>query len=315
MVAAELARERLEFGFMLYPYPPPSTWPGLGRLAAAADRSGYYAVFFPEHVLPPGDGAAHLGNDCWPDSLTLAAYMASCTERLRFVPGISVLPYHPPVQYAKQLATLDQLTGGRLILGVGAGWYEEEFRRLGVPFEERSAITDEYLRAMIELWTAERPGFAGRYVSFEDVVFEPKPRQRPHIPLLFGGSGRIPARRVVELGAGWYPMTGTTADRKRQFAELRAAADRAGRDGAALWLVGNCYMSINPAQQQASEHVAAGRAAERSGAQSTAELVAQVAEQVDMGAGLVIVHTAWESLDDLSDSLRRFSEDVMPEFR
>lgn len=310
-----LAKERLEFGFMLYPYPDPLLWPQLGDLAAAVDDLGYFAVFFPEHVLPPTGAETHLANRDWPDSLTLAAFMAARTRRLRFIPGVSVLPYHPPVQYAKQLVTLDHVSGGRVILGVGSGWYEEEFDRLGIPFAKRSAITDEYLAAMVELWTAERPTFAGRHIAFEDVSFEPKPLQRPHIPVFVGGSGKAPARRVVTHGAGWYPMTGTTGERKAAFAGMRDAARRAGRDPDELWLVGNCYMSIEPAQERASSHVGAGRPRQRAAAASVPELVAQIDEQVAMGANLIIVRTAWDTLDDLTATLRRFAGDVMPRFR
>ena len=97
------------------------------------------------------------------------------------------MPYHPPVQLAKALVTLDLMSGGRIRLGVGAGWMRAEFRRLGIPYEERGAITDEYLRAMRELWTAERPSFAGRYVSFDDVSFPPvcertTPRAQREVP-------------------------------------------------------------------------------------------------------------------------------------
>ena len=310
-----LTHERLEFGFMLYPYPEPSLWPGLADLAARVDELGYFAVFFPEHLLPPGGAEEDLANRHWPDSLTLAAFMAARTRRLRFIPGVSVLPHHPPVQYAKQLATLDHVSGGRVILGVGAGWYEEEFDRLGVPFAERSAITDEYLAAMLELWTAERPTFAGRHIAFDDVSFEPKPLQRPHIPLFIGGSGKAPARRVVRHGAGWYPMTGTTDEKKAAFAAMREAARDAGRDPDELWLVGNCYMSIDPSQERASSHVGAGRPRQRAAAASVADLAAQVDEQVGMGASLVMVRTAWDGPEDLVSKLRRFAEEVMPNYR
>lgn len=300
---------------MLYPYPDPQEWPQLAQLARTADELGYFAVFLPEHVLPPLGAEDHLANTVWPDNLTLAAFLACCTERLRFIPGVSVVPYHPPIQYAKQLATLDQLSQGRVILGVGTGWYREEFDRLGLPFADRSAITDEYLAAMVELWTAEHPSFAGRYISFGDVSFEPKPFQRPYIPLLIGGSGSRPARRVVTLGAGWYPMTGTTSERTRDFEDMRKAAERAGRDPTELWLVGSCNMGTNPAQERASRHVADGRSRQLpDDAFSTTGLVSQVAEQVEAGASLILVRAGWESLDELMASLRRFADEVFPAF-
>ncbi len=310
-----LTKEKLEFAFMLYPYPDPAVWPALTSVARTADELGYFAIFFPEHLFPPPGVRDVLANDDWPDSLTLAAYMAAVTERIRFVTGVSVVPNHPPIQYAKQLATLDVISGGRVILGAGTGWYEEEFSRLGLPFAARGPMTDEYLRAMVELWTAERPSFSGRYISFDTVEFEPKPVQKPHIPIFIGGTGPAPTRRLIELGTGWYPMVGTSEERGRAFADIRSQAEAAGRDPDELWLTGNVYASINPAGQHASQHVSANRVSDRLAAGSTEELVDSVGQQRDLGADLLIVHNNWSTLDELARALSSFATEVMPHFR
>lgn len=145
-----------------------------------------------------------------------------------------VLPYHHPVRIAKALATLDVISKGRVLCGIGVGWMEDEFNRLGVPFTERGAITDEYLRAMQVLWTEETPRFIGRYVAFAEARSEQKPVQRPYSPLLIGGSGPRALRRAVELGDGWYPMTGNPAEVRAGIAPIRELALARGPDPAAL---------------------------------------------------------------------------------
>src|SRR5205823_9581546 len=130
------------------------------------------------------------------------------TSRLRLGTGILVMPHHNPVLLAKALATLDLISGGRLIAGFAGGYVEAEFRALGVAFKERGAITDEYLQAIRVLWTEEVPRFAGRFAAFDGIRFEPKPRQRPHPPIVIGGRGpRAPPRapRFASGGDGLGP--------------------------------------------------------------------------------------------------------------
>jgi len=141
----------------------------------------------------------------FPEAVSAAALLAGATERIKILTYALVLPYRHPVMLAKQISTLDFLSGGRILLGAAVGHLEGEFRILNVPFEERGAMTDEYLRAMKELWTSPDPTFRGRYVRFEDIVFEPRPVQKPHPPILMGGNTRLAMRRAAALGDGWLP--------------------------------------------------------------------------------------------------------------
>jgi probable F420-dependent oxidoreductase len=211
----------VQFGVGLFPF---TRFTGVDEMAAVAklaEELGFDAVLLPEHLLPPRWPDADLSTRYWFDLPVLAAYLAARTERIRLLSGVIVVPYHQPVALAKALATLDVVSNGRLSCGVGTGWMRAEFRRLGIPFDERGAITDEYLRAMRELWTSEAPSFHGRYVSFEDVSFFPKPVQRPSIPLYIGGSGPRPLRRAAELGDGWFPMAATLAEIAAGVATIR----------------------------------------------------------------------------------------------
>jgi probable F420-dependent oxidoreductase len=178
------------------------------------------------------------------EQLTTMAFLAGKTARIKFLTSVMVVPHRPAVLSAKILATIDVLSGGRTIVGIGAGWLEEEFVALGVPpFAERGAVTDEYMQAFRELWTKDNPSFDGRYVKFADVTFAPKPVQKPHPPLWIGGESGPAMRRAARLGDGWYPIGTNPAHRLDTLARFRAGAERlrrltaeAGRDPASVAL-------------------------------------------------------------------------------
>jgi probable F420-dependent oxidoreductase len=157
-----------------------------------------------EHMLQVPELVDSMGPRFY-EALSAAAVLLGATRRVELLTYVAVLPYHNPVSYAKAIATVDFLSAGRLNMGLAAGHLAKEFRALGVPFEERGRICDEYLRIMKVLWTEERPRFHGKYFDFEDVIFEPKPWRKPHPPLLVGGDARPVQRRAAELGDGWIP--------------------------------------------------------------------------------------------------------------
>lgn len=166
------------------------------------EELGYDHVNIATHVAMDPASAVEMGAR-WTHSLSAAGFVLGATTRLR-VACLVVVPYHQPIELAKALATLDFLSGGRLIVLALVGYKPWEFELLGVPFGERGAITDEYVEAMRVLWTAERPAFHGTHVSFEEVVFEPRPVQDP-LPLWFGGRTRAAMRRIARFGDGWIP--------------------------------------------------------------------------------------------------------------
>jgi probable F420-dependent oxidoreductase len=309
-----MEKRQLEFAFSIYPYNRTQDPDDLARIVRRADELGYFSVGFPEHVFPPPEATELLANEHWPDVPTLIAYVAATTERIRFEIGVSVLPYHPPIQYAKQLATLDVVTKGRLILGVGTGWFEDEFERLGLPFADRGAMTDEYLRAMIELWTSDRPTFSGKYVSFRDVTFQPKPVQKPYMPMFVGGTGTRPAHRTAELGAGWHPMVGTFEERVAFFDRVKQLTAERGRDPEALWFVGSLDLSLDPATQQATRHVSADRYANFS-VLGNDQVIAGIEQERAAGVNLISIGMRWDTVDDLVAGLEHFAAEIIPKFR
>ncbi len=175
------------------------------RTAVRAEQLGYDSVWVSDHVVVPDANVDRIGAGIF-DPLVTLAVAAGATSRVRLGTTVLIVPYRNPVVTAKMVSSLDALSGGRVVLGVGAGWLAEESAALGVPFAERGAMTDEYLAAMRELWTSPAPSFAGKYTRFSGLKFEPKPVQQPHPPIWVGGHGRASLRRAAEIGAAWHPI-------------------------------------------------------------------------------------------------------------
>ena len=199
-----------------------------GRVALAAEEAGFESVWTGEHVALPavGNPVPTPAETPFLDSVVALMRVASLTTRLRLGTGILVLPHHNPILVAKTLATLDVLSGGRVIAGFAAGYAEAEFRALGVRFERRGAIADEWLQAIRVLWTAGEPAFEGRFARFAGIRFEPKPVQRPHPPIVVGGTAAPALARAAREGDGWYGFALTVAQTAPIVVELaRLRAD------------------------------------------------------------------------------------------
>lgn len=175
------------------------------RMAKCADELGYDLICFPEHLILPTEHR-ELSGPHWLHSMVSQAYFAGATQRIRLGTCVTLLPLRHPVDTAKALATADWLSGGRITVTFGVGWLKDEFDLLGVPFAERGRMTDEYLAAIIELWTQDSPSFHGKYVSFDDVMFDPKPCQHPHLPIWIGGDADAPLKRAARFASGWFPF-------------------------------------------------------------------------------------------------------------
>ena len=177
------------------------------NIAKAAEASGIESVWTGEHVVLPDPRVAPSPSDPRTpilDPAVALSHIAAHTSRLRLGTGVIILPQRNPVVLAKELASLDVVSKGRLIFGVGAGYLEPEFRALGAPFEDRGAVTDEAIEAIKALWTMEKPAYKGRFFSFEGIDAQPRPIQKPHPPIVVGGMSRSGARRAARYGNGWF---------------------------------------------------------------------------------------------------------------
>jgi probable F420-dependent oxidoreductase len=310
------------FGFTPFPWSRFRDLEELARCVQVAEGLGYAAVGLPCHLLVPAWPQAAPATKLWYDPVTLAAFLAARTSRIVVETLVLVVPYYPPVQLAKALATADVASGGRIRLGVGTGWMRAEFRRLGLPYEERGAMTDEYLRAMRALWTMDRPRFAGRWVSFEDVSFLPRPTRADGVPIVVGGSGSRPLHRVAELGAGWHPLVGGAAGVRRGLTELEPLMLERGRDVGDLH-VGYTFAAGDDPELEAMSHdplSAGGHGAgarelrEGTGRLGTGACIDAIGELVDAGVNHVAVSFAWHDAASLEEELRWFAAEVMPAF-
>lgn len=174
------------------------------RLAKLADTLGYDMLSLPEHFIMPKEHVDLSGPHHF-HGFTGMGYYAGATERIRINSSIAILPLQHPIVTAKALATLDWMSSGRAMVTFGAGWLKEEFDLLGVDFHRRGAMCDEYLAAIIELWTSDDPVFEGEFVQFRNVAFAPRPVQTPHLPIWMGGEADAVLKRAAKFASGWWP--------------------------------------------------------------------------------------------------------------
>jgi len=218
--------------------------PGVAaRVAQAAEHAGLESLWTGEHVvLPDPQKAPSPAPPLFPmlHPSTVLAYVAAVTTRVKLGTGIVLIAQRNPVVLAKEMASLDVLSGGRLILGIGAGYLEPEFRALGVPFGERGARTDEYIAAMRVLWRDDKPSFDGRFVKFAGIQSRPQPVQRGGPPIVVGGASDAAIERAVASAQGWYGFAMDVPTAAKCIERLRAS--RARRDP----LLGELEISVTP---------------------------------------------------------------------
>ncbi len=218
----------------------------LVRFAQQAEQLGFYCLTVADHVIVPKNisipypytvDGKYPGTGYHLETLTTMSFLAGATQRIRFITSVMIAPYRNPIITAKMLASLDVLSGGRVIVGLGVGWMKEEFDNLGTPpFAERGRVTDEYIRAFRELWTSDNPTFSGQFCNFSDIIFLPKPVQKPGIPIWIGGHSKQAIRRAARLGDGWHPIGGVPTiplepdGVRKDLAMLAEYAQAAGRD-------------------------------------------------------------------------------------
>ena len=236
----------MKFGIIFANTGPWADPDGALAFARSAEAAGFESIWTVEHVVVPAgyrstypyDPSGRMpGADdaAIPDPLVWLAFLASATTTIRLGTGVLILPQRNPVVLAKELATLDHLSGGRCLLGAGIGWLEEEFDAIGVPFAERAERTDDAVGALRALWSQERASYDGRFSSFRDCIVRPRPVAGT-IPVHIGGHSRAAARRAGRLGDGFFPAVGGHQRLAALFQTARAAAEEAGRDPGALQL-------------------------------------------------------------------------------
>lgn len=317
----------MEFGWAFRNRGPNVTGEMMVALAEKADGLGYDSIWVTDHVVIPTRIASRYPyslSGTFPleetqhylEPLTLLDYLLARTRRVRIGTNVLIIPYRPPVLTAKMLATADYLSGGRVILGAGVGWLEEEFVALGLStFRERGAVTDEYIRAFRELWTAPEPKFEGRYCRFADIRFYPKPVQKGGIPIWIGGHTKPALRRAATLGDGWLPIglrppaSFRPAEMAVAVRDLRAMAQQAGRNPAGVTIAFRAPLSLGQPQKAADAPPGETRLPLSGGVEDIVEDIGRYAEA---GVTHLILDFTTGELPRMLEVMERFMTDVRP---
>ncbi len=319
----------MKYGFTLPGRGPLATPERLGMLARKGEEFGFDALLTGDHILVPKTIASpypYTENGEFPGSgsgesmeqLTLLSFLAGQTSKIRLVTSVIIVPHRNPLVAAKALATLDVLSQGRLVVGVGVGWMREEFEALGLPpFEERGAVTDEYIRVFKEVWTEDNPSFSGKYVSFDNISFLPKPVQKPHPPIWVGGESRPALRRTAELANGWYPLgsnptfpMGTPEQLKAGLERLASYAKMFDRDPAEIEIIYRTHQ-FQLEQNASSTSSNRGRLPFVGDA---GQIAGDIRQYQDMGVGSLVLDflRQTEDLNEVLGRMEQFADQVFP---
>ena len=304
----------MKFGFSLVVRGADATPAGFTAIAERAEALGLDSLWLSAHViLPPQERSwynmvegrlhpPHWRAGYW-EPFTVMSYLAAKTERITLGTSVVVLPMHNPIEVAKQAAEVDVLSGGRHVLGIGVGWFEEEFEALGQSFRDRGARTDEALALMRALWTEEPVTWRGRYYSVADCSFLPKPVQRPVLPLWVAGNGEPAIRRAARFGQAYHPVRIGV----ERVGEVRASLDRhceaAGRAPEEVAIALKLPLTFQDHPPADGQFATQGR---------PADIVDAIRRYRDEGIAHLVMDFVPERLDTALETMERFAQDVRP---
>ena len=274
----------------------------LVRAARACDDAGFFYVAVCDHVAVPREPAAMMSTQ-WYDPVATLAYLAASTSRTRLMTNVLVPAYRHPLQVAKSFATLDALSGGRVILGVGAGHLEGEFAALGVPFEGRGALLDEAIDGIVGAWTNEYPDLAGPRWPAHELGQRPRPVQQPRPPIWIGGSGRPALRRVAERGDGWIPQGTPRKQMPDDIAYVLEHREKV-RPGVPIDFGFICeYVYIGDATWEFPDYTVSG---------SVQRIVDKLNAMGEIGVNHLQIRLRARDIDELCDQIAAFGSEIGP---
>jgi probable F420-dependent oxidoreductase len=300
----------MQFGLSLPHFWRVASPEAIRRVAQRAEHLGYDGIWVSDHIVIPASAVDRFGSMFY-EPLTVLGFAAACTSTIRLGTTVLIVPYRNPIVTAKVLSTLDVLSGGRVIAGMGVGWTEDEFKALGVSFTERGALSDEYIAVFKTLWTQDKPVFHGQYVHFEHIAFEPKPMQKPHIPIWIGGNSKRAIRRAVALGDGWHPTRPLPGEVKAGVAYVHEVCAQRGRDPRSLMIaVRQPLKFYDGAEALVRRRPLLG---------STQKIIDDLGQYRDVGVQYVMLDSfygaaelAHETVDSMIETMERVAADVMP---
>lgn len=289
----------MEFGIALPVFGRYARREEILEAALKAEGLGYGSLWVSDHIVIP-DSHKVFG-DVFYDPLITLAFLSSATKKIKLGTSVLVLPYRNPIVLAKMVSTLDTLSRGRVILGVGSGWLREEFDALGVAFDERGGMTDEYINIMKELWTSAKPSYDGEYIKFSQVRFLPKPVQRPHPPVWVGGGGERAIERAVRYGDGWHPVGFTPEGMKAKAGYVRSLLSEEKRGNFAIALRRN--VEINEERDFGAEETLRG---------GIGKIIEGVRAYRNAGVTHLIIYILSGDFEGVLGTMKTFAEEVIP---
>ena len=302
----------MKFGIMLPHYRQVASTEAITRFAKGAEDLGYHSVWVTDQIIVPNEDVDRFGPVFY-ECLTVLAFVAGITSTIRIGSSVIVLPYRSPIHVAKIASTIDALSNGRLLLGVGIGGVESEFKQIGASWTERGDLSDEAIRIFKELWTSDEPSIKTENYQFSEIQFCPKPVQKPHLPLWIGGNSRRALRRVVEFGDVWHPSRVNLDLLAEMTPQLWRLAERAGRDPHEIGIAVRQPLKIaaDPAFST-SEWPLLG---------SVAKIVDNIGRFRDAGVGYLVMDTFYgipelhdETADSILATMDRFATEIIPQF-
>jgi probable F420-dependent oxidoreductase len=316
----------MDIGLTIPTRGPLATRDAIATLVRRAEELGLAHLSLSDHVVVPRSIESrypYSESGAWPgaasgeclEQFTLLAHLAAISSKARLITAVAVIPYRGAVHTAKIAATIDVLSGGRMVLGAGAGWLKEEFEALGAPpFEERGRVTDEYLQAFKILWTEDDPRFEGRHVRFANISFLPKPVQKPHPPIWVGGESPPALRRTVGYGDAWFPIGNnprhpldTVARFKAGVEKLHQVAEQNGRDPKTIGLAyyAGWFDEAKPAVrlEGGERHIMTG---------SPAEIAEDITALGELGVTDFVLNFQRDTLEKSLASMEHFVAEIRP---
>lgn len=293
-------------------------------IATKAEELGFMHFAVPDHIVVPtaidstypySETGAYPGQESGEclEQFNLLAYLAGISEVPKLLTSVTVIPHRGAVHTAKTVSSIDVLSNGRMILGVGTGWMREEFEALDAPqFEHRGAVTDEYIEAFKELWTSDRPTMNSDHVAFSNIQFLPKPVQTPHPPIWVGGESKPAFRRTVKYGDTWYPigtnprhLLNTVPRLKAGIESLHAMAQEHDRDPASIGLAYFCN-----AFDEKSPEITTDTGERQLLTGSSAAIAEDIQALSELGFEDLVMNFQRETLDDTLDSMNHFCDNI-----
>jgi probable F420-dependent oxidoreductase len=304
----------MKFGCSLIVRGKHATQENLRTMAQQAEAWGFDSLWASDHlIIPPLETSRYPGSatgqfpDFWLqryfEPLAILNYLAGCTSRILLGTSVLILPMRNPIEVAKEVAGADVLSQGRILFGVGVGWFREEFEVLRAPFHERGARTDEYVQICQTLWTQDPATFSGRYYQFREARFGPKPFQKPHPPILIAGQSPAALRRAARFGNGWHPFALTPEALAPLLPQFHAALREAGRRVEDVEISLKVRLRFgNSAEPPPPLHG------------NPDHVIATIKQYRDLGVQHLVLDCAPETIGNTLATLERFVREVRPAF-